>query len=268
MCNGNPLFPMSVVTRDTDRKTIQAVDRTFHIIELIQTNNGVTLTDLTTEFGFSKSTIYYHLNTLMKYGYVTREDGEYRIGLRFLDPAVHAINRNPEYQIIKPKVKYLADETNERAQFITEENGVGIHVFSEIGENGVQSESRVGKTVYLHTTSAGKAMLASMPEDRINRIIKEYGLPKMTEQTITSRGELFSALEEIRERGYAVNRAERKEGLMAIGTSINDSSGKTIGAISVTGPLRRMEGTHEEHLPELLLDVSEEIQLKFEFPQN
>jgi len=258
---------MPVVSDKTDHKTIQSVDRSFGIIEYIQTNNGATLLELTDAFDISKSAIHYHLNTLMKYGCVVKEEDTYRIGLRFLDPAMHGKNRREEFQTVHPKVVKLAEETGERAQFIAEENGQGIHVHSELGENGLQSNSRVGKLVYLHATSAGKAMLASMPEERVESIIDAYGLPKMTDNTITDGEELFNALEDIRERGYAFNRAERRNGLMAIGAPVRNPSGTVLGAVSVTGPIRRMKDEHQQYLPDLLLDVTEEIKLRLEYPQ-
>ena len=257
-----------MIPHETEQKTIQSIDRAFRIIEYIQANDEVTLSELSSVFEISKSAIHYHLNTLMKHGYVIKEGKYYYIGLRFLDPAIHAKNRKRECQIVHPKVEYLAEETGERAQFITEENGLGIHVHSEIGENGIQSESRVGKTVYLHATSAGKAILASLPRERVEEIVSTYGTPALTENTIDSHDELFGALDEIRDRGYAFNRAERKDGMMAIGAPVKYPDGQVLGAVSVTGPLRRMEEKHEDDLPNLLLDITEEIRLRLEYPQH
>jgi DNA-binding IclR family transcriptional regulator len=258
---------MAIVSDNTDHKTIQSVDRSFDIIEYIQENNGASLVELTDAFEISKSAIHYHLNTLMKYGWVVKEEERYRIGLRFLDQAMHSKNQREEYQIVQPKVAKLSEETGERAQFIIEENGRGIHVYSELGENGIQSNSRVGKLVYLHATSAGKAILASMDKEEVESIIDAHGLPKMTGNTITTREELFETLEETRERGYAFNRAERRNGLMAMGAPVKDPSGRVLGALSVTGPVRRMQDEHQDYLPDLLLDVTEETRLRLEYPQ-
>lgn len=258
---------MNIVSDNTDHKTIQSVDRTFSIIEYIQQNNGASLLRLTDAFDISKSAIHYHLNTLMKYGWVVKDGDTYHIGLRFLDPAMHSRNQKSEYQLIRPRVVKLAEETGERAQFITEENGRGIHVYSELGENGIQSNSRVGKLVYLHATSAGKAILASMDKEEVESIIDAHGLPKMTGNTITTREKLLETLEETRERGYAFNRAERRNRLMAIGAPIKHPSGRVLGALSVTGPVRRMRDEHQDYLPDLLLDVTEETRLRLEYPQ-
>jgi DNA-binding IclR family transcriptional regulator len=165
-------------------------------------------------------------------------------------------------------VERLADETGERAQFITNENGLGIHIFSKVGENGIQSESRIGKLVYLHTTSVGKSILASLPREHVEKVLDRYGLPELTPNTITNRDELFKNLEEVRDRGYAMNKAERRNGMMAIGTVATKPDGSVIGGISVTGPQRRMQEEHMEYLPDLLLDIAEEIRLRLEYPQS
>jgi DNA-binding IclR family transcriptional regulator len=248
--------------------TIQSVDRTFRIVETIQHHNGASLTEVADAVGLSKSTAYRHLYTLIQHGYVVREDDRYHVGLRFLDPAIHAKSRKLVYRITEPKVDQLADRTGERAQFITSENGRGIHIHSAVGENGIQTESRVGQRVFLHTTSVGKCILAHLPADEVERIIDRHGLPRLTENTITTREELFADLERIRDRGYGFNRAERRNGMMAIGAPILDPQDQVLGGISVTGPQRRMESEHSEYLPDVLMDIADEIQLRLEYPQQ
>lgn len=252
---------------DNDSR-IKSVDRTFRIIETIQESAGARITDIDDQFDMAKSTIHRHLKTLENHGYVVNEGGVYHIGLRFLDPAIHAKYRRDEYRVIEPKVKLLAEETGERSQFITEENGLGIHVHSEVGESGILTESRVGKMVYLHATSVGKSILANLPERRVDEVISQHGLPKLTENTITDPDELKSELERVRERGYAFNRAERRQGMEAIGVPVTTPSGTVLGGISVTGPVRRMESEHEEYLPDVLLDIAEEVKLRLEYPQR
>ncbi|WP_255152142.1 IclR family transcriptional regulator [Halorarius halobius] len=244
---------------------LKTVDRAFRIVEYIKEQNGATLGEIAAEFGLAKSTIHRHIQTLVSHGYVVSENGEYQIGLRFLDPAIHARRRPPAYKIIESKVDKLAAETGERAQFITEENGYGIHVFSAIGENGIRSESRVGKIVHLHSTSAGKCILAHLDDDRVDEILAQNGLPRLTERTITSRAELDEELATVRQRGYGFNRAERRNGMQAVGTPILNPNDEILGAISVTGPLRRMENEHGDCLPDTLLDVAEEIRLRLEY---
>jgi len=255
------------MSTEHDRKRIKSVERAFHIVETVKLLDGARLSDLDAELDVAKSTIHRHLATLEDIGYLVRDDDEYRIGLRFLNPAIHARSRRPEYRDIEPKVEQLATETGERAQFIAEEHGRGIHVFSAVGEQGIQTESRVGKLVYLHATSVGKNILAHLPRQRVEGILDQHGLPKLTDNTITSRSALFEELETVRKQGFAYNRAERRESLLAVGVPIKDPDGRILGGISVTGPRRRMESDHRD-LHDKLLDISEEITIRLAYPQQ
>lgn len=259
---------MALIPRGSAKSTIQSVDRSLRIVEFIQSQEGARVAELAAEFDMAKSTVHRHLQTLKHHGYVVNEGGTYQVGLRFLDPAIHAKNRRDEYRLIEPKVELLAEETGERAQFITEENGLGIHVHSEVGERGLLTESRVGKMVYLHATSVGKAILANLTEERVGAIVDQHGLPRLTDDTIADLDTLRAELAEVRECGYAFNEAERRRGMMAIGTPVKMPSGEVLGGISVTGPIRRMKAEHEEYLPEMLLDHAEEIRLRLEYPQH
>lgn len=247
--------------------TIQSVDRAFQIVETIQQLEGATISEIAEAVDLSKSTVYRHLYTLGRRGYVVEDGAQYHVGLKFLDPAIHAKKRKRVYKLTEPKVEQLAENTGERAQFITHENGRGIHVHSAVGENGIQTESRVGRTVYLHATSVGKTILAHLPECRVEEIVDRHGLPRLTSNTITSMDGLFDELERVRERGYAFNRAERRKGMMAIGAPVFDPQDRILGGISVTGPRRRMEAEHESSLPDVLLDITDEVQLRLEYPQ-
>lgn len=259
---------MALIPGRSAKSTIQAVDRSLRIVEFIQEQEGARVSELAAEFDLAKSTVHRHLQTLNHHGYVVNEDGTYHVGLRFLDAAIHAKYRRSEYRLIEPKVKLLAEETGERAQFITEENGLGIHVHSEVGERGLLTESRVGEIVYLHATSVGKAILANLPDERVAAIVDQHGLPKLTDATITDLDTLRDELAEVRECGYAFNRAERRRGMEAIGTAVKTPNREVLGGISVTGPIRRMKAEHEEYLPELLLDLAAEIRLRLEYPQQ
>jgi DNA-binding IclR family transcriptional regulator len=65
----------------------------------------------------------------------------------------------------------------------------------------------------MHLTSAGKAILAHYPRERVEEIIDHRGLDSATPNSITEREALFKELEDIRERGFSFNNQENIEGL-------------------------------------------------------
>jgi DNA-binding IclR family transcriptional regulator len=254
-----------MTSADRTERTIKSVDQAIQLIKHVGEAGGATLSEIADACEFSKSTAHHYKETLMRHGYLVREGDTYHVGLRLLDPAIRARERRTEFDMIKPKVTELAEETGERAHFIVEENGLGIKVYNHVGEQGIETGARVGKTVHLHVSAAGKSILSCKEPAEVDAIIDQHGLPKFTEATITTREELCAELEETRERGYAFIRGERRSGLHTIGAPVTTSNGEILGALSVTGPVRRMENTHEAYLPDLLLDLTEEIQIRLDY---
>lgn len=83
-----------------------------------------------------------------------------------------------------------------------------------------------------------------------------------TENTITDPNELFTELEEIRQRGYAFDREERLDGLRCVAVPVKLTDEHVLGAISISGPKRRMRGDRfEKEIPELVLDAANVIEI-------
>lgn len=242
--------------------------RSLQIVEVVKEAQGATLSEVADELGLAKSTAFTHLETLRGFGYVTKDGEQYHVGMQFLHVGGHAVHRRPEHRMVKAKVRMVADDTDERAQFIVEEGGRGIYVFTDAeSATAVKADVWAGKWVDLHSTAAGKAILANLPHATVEQVIDRHGLPARTDSTITDRDELFEELERIRERGYAYNRGERIEKQRAVGVPVVGKFDEVLGGLSVSGPEHRLKGERfEADLPNLLLGVANELELNLAYP--
>lgn len=251
----------NTVGREDQR--VKSVDRAFRIVEVLRKENGADIQTVADRLDVANSTAYRYLMTLESSGYLSKNEGKYHVSLRFLRLGEHSRNRNPEYKLAQQKVQQLAEETDERAQFVTESHGKAVFVYRGMGEHAVETDSRTGKEVPLHTIAAGKAILAHLPEERVDEIVDTHGLDTRTENTICERDQLFDNLEEIRERGFSYNHQESTQGLSGVGVPVkrrDDSS--VIGALSVVGATHRMkEERLSEKLPDKLLAAANELEL-------
>lgn len=247
-----------------DPQTIQSTETSFAILEQMKGVESVSITELSDELGFSKSTVHRHLSTLVNLGYVQREDGNYRLGLRFLDLGEHARMQRPIHSVVRPETDDLARETGERVQVMVEEDGRGIYIYQRAGDRGITTDSHTGKVVHLHAVAAGKAYLAFLPEARVRDIVADVGLPAVTNQTITDGNTFFQQLENIRERGFAFNDEENGNGIRAVGAPIRrDDDGSIIGALSLAAPKTRLHGElYRETLPNRVRDVATVLGVK------
>ena len=222
-------------------QTVKSVETAFQIINIIHESDDATVAEITSQIGLSKSAVYKYMKTLEKQRYVVREGNSYRIGLRFLNFGQNALKSRKIFEVAKPELQELAEKTGEMANLLVEERGCGVFVHKSTGQNAVNLDTYIGKEVYLHTTALGKAILAYLPEQRLNEIIEEHGLPMETKYTVTDTEELKEELTQIRERGWAFDDEERLTGLRCVAVPILDTTDDPLGAISVSGPKSRIE---------------------------
>lgn len=250
----------------TNNRSVKSTRTTFRIIEALEASDGARLTDLAAELDLAKSTVHQQLSALAELGYVVQEGKQYQLGLKFLDLGGYVRARKPAYKLAEPLVEELAEETGERAQFFAEEHGRAIYIHTKQGEHAVQADRRVGKQRYLHSSAGGKAILAHLPEEEIEAVIDQWGLPQETENTHTTRESLFEDLAEICDRGYSLNKAESISGLWSVGVPVMGPDGLPVGAFSISGPRHRMktDRIHEE-IVDLLLGTANELELNIEY---
>ena len=231
---------------------VKTAQTTFRIVETLKAMDGATVTELADHLEIAKSSAHNYLRTLEHEGYVVESDGEYEVGLRFLDLGGYARSRERLYDVAIPEMERIAEATGEYANLLVEEHGLGVFLARERGADAVSLDSYTGQSVRLHTTALGKTVLAYLPRERVESIIDRHGLPALTERTITDRAELFDALEEIRQRECAYDREERIKGLNCVAVPILYDD-DIAGALSVSGPVSRMgqERIEDEILPEL-----------------
>lgn len=246
------------------RNPVQSLSKAFDILELLVELDGAGVTELATALDEPKSTVHNYLSTLLQEEYVVNEGGEYHIGLRFLELGIHARNRHELFTVGKTEAQRLARETQEFSNLAVEEYGYCITIYRNQGENAVNSR-HVGMRTNLHATAVGKAMLAHLPPERIDRVVERDGLPKYTENTIDNRDDLYDRLEEVRSRGHAFDDEEVMQGLRCVAAPVLSTSGGLVGAISVSGPTTRLSGDYyREDLPEKVMEASNIISLNIE----
>ncbi len=216
-------------TLKTTRLSLEMLD---HVVE----HEGATLDDLVDETGLAKSTVHNHVSTLLKHGYVTREDGTYYPGLKLYHFGDFARKRNDFYRVAKTIVPELAEETNLEADFTVEENGRIVSLYEKSSYADTPSYLLDGRLFHVHCTASGKAILAEFPEQRVRNILDRWGLPAVTEETITDVEAFLDELDEVRRRGYAINMSEAIEGMWAVSRAIKTPQGSVAGSLNVCGP--------------------------------
>jgi DNA-binding IclR family transcriptional regulator len=100
--------------------------------------------------------------------------------------------------------------------------------------------SRVGSVSPAYCTGLGKAMLAFLPPDEVDRYFRAAGLRPFTPNTIVNVETLQAELEKVRQTGYALDQEEHEPQVVCVAAPILNHSKIVLAAISVSGPAQRM----------------------------
>ena len=100
--------------------------------------------------------------------------------------------------------------------------------------------SRIGVRNPAHSCAVGKVLLSYSSDQGLDFLIKEKGLQKRTENTITDPDQLKEHLKSVRRQGYAIDDEENEKGIRCVAAPIRNEKGKTVAAISLSGPAFRI----------------------------
>lgn len=242
---------------------IESVEQAFTIIETLEALGGARASTLAEELDLPKSTAHVYLSTLHSLGYVVKETYTYRPSLRFLERGGFARQEVPLFPAARPHVDELSRTVGEVATLGIEEGGRRVLLYSSESHHGVFDNSPTGVFTPMHSTAMGKAILANLPEERVEAIIEEHGLPAATENTTTNRISLFAELDHIRHQGFATEDEERREGIKAVAVPVFGGNHTVLGAVAITGPKNRLNRTADDvELAETIKETVNVIELR------
>jgi len=252
-----------------DQLTVKTTRTSLEIIATIREADGARVSDIIDAHDMAKSTAHKHLTTLERAGYLTKSGEVYHIGFKFLNLGEYARERWYWFSAVKAAVEELAERTEEECDFVVDDHGRVItvaesyHKWAKYGtEDGSKRyRANIGTYYPMHATGSGLAILSAYPRERIEAVVDEWGLPPLTDHTVTSREELFAELDRTRERGYAVGDRYYTEGLRSVGRPVIAPDGTVLGALSVSGPTYRIDGpVLDREVPQALEDVVDELE--------
>lgn len=255
------------MVENSEFRSLKTVEITCEVLRTIKELDDVTVTELSDEMNMSKGAAYNHLATLRKEGFLVKDNNKYKLSYIFLPYSEYLKNRSNLYNQGVGIVQNLAEETGESVNIMIEEYGKGIFLYKKVSQKGIASEfyrDQLENTEYLHWTAAGKAILANLPYERVEVIVNTHGLPRATNNSITEREQLRNELEEIRERGFALNDEEQVPGVRAIGAPVILDD-QVLGALSLSGPISRIDDQKFTQLyPDKVMEAANIIEVSIE----
>ncbi len=242
---------------------VQSIDRAFEILErLCGSRDGLSIHALSEATGLHKSTVHRLLAALAARGYVRKdeESGRYRMTTRICELSEQVVESLDVLKAAHGPMEALSQTTGETVHLVVREGDEIVYVHKvEPDVSTMRMFSRIGMRRPMSCTAMGKAILAELSDEEVDRIWNASDIQAYTEHTITSLDRLKSALELIRRRGSAFDNQENELGVRCIAATIHDYTGGICGALSISAPMLRMSDIKIAQFTPQLMAACEKI---------
>jgi len=239
------------MTQKENRYNVRVLDRAFAVLAVLKDGRARSLTELSEEIGLNSSTTFRLLATLDYHNYVERnnESGKYKLGLACLELARAYSQTNDIRRAALEDLERLRDETSETIH-LGVLDGMEIIYLEKLHGNhtvGLMS-SRVGSRLPAYCTAIGKVLLAYKESVDVKTYYSDPDkLQKYTETTLHTVDDLMIHLQSVREWGYAFDHGEREPEVSCVAAPVYDMNGRTVAAISLSGPTSRLASLDQNH---------------------
>lgn len=237
--------------------SVQSIERAFSLLEMMADHGGpMGLSQLAKESGLPLPTIHRLVRTLVDLGYLRQEPSrQYALGPKLMRLGESSSKMLSSWA--RPHLSRLVDELGETANLAMLDGDQIVYVAQVPSRHSMRMFTEVGRRVYPHCTAVGKALMANLPGEEVQALLRRTGMARHTEHTITDPDEFVRQLAWAAEHGYAVDDGEQEIGVRCVAVAVPDAPSRL--ALSVSGPATRMTEALVERAVPLLLQAGKAL---------
>lgn len=226
------------------RYSIEAVAKALDLLQVFiaEKAEALSLSELAVKLGLNKNAVFRLLATLTEKGFLAKgtADGKYHLSLKFLKLGRSVRLASDLRNVALPHMEELRKDFEDTVNLAVLDDGQICYLEVLDSPHRFKFVASPGDHDPVHCTALGKAMMASLPETEVRRILEERGMPRFTANTITACAGFHKELARVRQQGYAINDGEMVEGSRCVATPILAQRGVVAGALSVSGAAVRI----------------------------
>lgn len=242
-----------------------AVERALAILEAVAHEaEGLSNAEISRKLQIPKSSASYILRTLESRGYLNRDggSGRYRVGLKILSLSRGALSGLDVREVALPIMRRLMEKTNLTCHLAILDGPEAVYIEKVEPQGFIRMDTWVGRRMRVHATSVGKALVAHIPHERLEKIIAERSMEKRTPKTITTLPRLWKELEKVRVQGYAVDDEENNLGARCVGAPIFNQFGAIEASLGLSGTINQVNPQTMPRIVEALKDAARHVSMQ------
>ncbi|HVN95736.1 MAG TPA: IclR family transcriptional regulator [Syntrophorhabdaceae bacterium] len=241
------------------------IKKALDVLKLIvESNKSLGVTEIARALRLSKSTVFGILKALQDTGFITKSktSKRYAVGQELFKLSKTVLQGDVLTTIARPFLEKLVELVDETAFLCAREDNA-IKVLDTIEtRKKLKISSPIGTRFPITASVFCKAFLSTLGDDEIRSFLKERGLPKYTENSVTDINRFLTEIVKVRETGYSLDLEEYHMGVRAIASLIY-SNGYPVASVSILGFTGSMTddkiGVVAKHIVNTARDISDRL---------
>lgn len=246
---------------------VKALTKALRILDAVaKSPTGANVAAMSKELKIGKSTVHRLVATLRQYDLVWLDPGtlNYTLGARILGWSDVLMKQNLLLRHGLPILQELVNVCRETAHLAVLEGSEVLYVAQFESMGRLRMSEGVGNRMPAHSTSLGKALLATLSDTEIDELYRNVStLKALSPHTITDKQRLKEHLRKVREDGIAYEFEESESGVVCIGTVVRNFTAGPIAAMSISIPTQHLPGETlvrlKDHLIKAAARLSREL---------
>lgn len=239
---------------------IAAIERMMRVLENFQGERELALATLASRSKMVKSSVYRILFTLERLGYMEKDgDGRYTIASRFARLGGQARPPSDLPALAQPFMLDLVRKFQETINLGVLDGDEVLYIRVLESPHTFRLAAHAGIRSPLHSTALGKALLATLPDAELQKLVKGCNFRRFTKNTICELSPFMRELVRVRRRGYALDNMEDSDGARCLAAPIFDRDRRGVAALSISGPASRVSRERDPEITEALIAVCKQI---------
>ena len=199
---------------------VQSLTRGLKLLEYISEAQGnVALTDLAQQAGLPNSTTHRLLTTMQQQGFVRQvgDLGLWTIGSHAFVVGSSFLQSRNLLAMVHPTLRRLMEESGETVNLaVLDTSEYQAIIIDQVQCTALMRMSApIGGKLPMHASGAGKAFLATLPDDQVTKLLHKKGMHTYTPHTLTPHN-LKEGLAQIRKQGFSFDDEEHALGLRCV----------------------------------------------------
>ncbi len=242
-----------------------AIKKALDVLRLVvESNKPLGVTEIASALTLSKSTVFGILKALQDVGFITKSKTtkRYTIGQELFKLSKTVLQGDVLTTIARPYLEKLVELVDETVFLCAREDNV-VKILDTIEtRKKLKISSPIGTRFPITASIFCKAFLSTLGDEEIRGFLKERGLPKYTENSITDIDRLLVEIVKVRQTGYSLDLEEYHMGVRGIASLIY-SNGYPVASVSIlgfTGSMRddKIDGM-AKHVVNTARDISDRL---------